>query len=233
MSDLPTYTIRVSPRAKRALLKVLPPGRVEVVVPKRFNRQQIPAFVAEHRLWISRQLQDMQSHYAAESVIPDVIDLSAIGEYWSVEYQNDSRIKVSELDQNCLRLTAPNAAESRAILRTWLHNRARQILPMRLLEVSEALGLPFNRVAIRAQRTRWGSCSSKNNINLNRAMLFLSPLEMRYLMIHELRHTIHLNHSPRYWSLVEQMMPGYELIDHGLRKAMHRVPSWVLENLNS
>ncbi len=230
MSDLPAYTIRISPRAKRALLKILPPGRVEVVVPKRFNRRQIPAFVAEHRVWISRQLQDMQSHYATELVIPDVIDLSAIGERWSVEYQENSRIRVSESDQNCLRLAAPNAAEARAILRVWLHDRARQVLPPRLLEVSEALGLPFNRVVIRAQRTRWGSCSSKNNINLNRAMLFLSPLEMRYLMIHELCHTIHLNHSSRYWSLVTQMMPDYKRVDRGLRQAMHRVPGWALEN---
>lgn len=229
MSDLPTYTIRVSSRAKRALLKVLPPGKVEVVVPKRFNQQHIPAFVAEHRVWLLQHLKAMQLHYAAEPAIPDMIELPAIGESWQVEYAEGVDANIKILDEHGLSLTAATTADARIMLRRWLHNRARQVLPPRLLEVSNLLGLPFNRVAIRAQRTRWGSCSSRNNINLNRAMLFLSPLEVRYLMIHELCHTIHLNHSSRYWALVKKMMPEYKRVDSGLRRSMHQLPHWALE----
>lgn len=226
MSQLPPYSVRVSSRAKRVRLQVVPPGRIEVVVPRRFNQKHIPGFVAEHRDWLQRQLQAMADHYG-EPGLPEQIELAALAESWSVERQVGHG-RVQRMAGQQLRLTCVDESQGRALLQGWLHNRARQVLPAWLTEISKELGLPFKRVAIRAQRTRWGSCSSSHNINLNRAMLFLEPQTVRYLMIHELCHTVHLNHSPAFWNLVAQRMPEYAAIDRSLRRAMHQIPHWAI-----
>jgi predicted metal-dependent hydrolase len=75
--------------------------------------------------------------------------------------------------------------------------------------VSIQTSLPYNRVSIRGQKTRWGSCSSDKNINLNYKLLFLEPEFVKYIIIHELCHTIHLNHSREFWQLVGDFYPDY------------------------
>ena len=112
-------------------------------------------------------------------------------------------------------------------LQAWLHNHARRHLLPWLQTVSEECRLPFARATVRAQKTRWGSCSARGHISLNRHLLFLSPRSVRYLFIHELCHTVHLNHSRRYWSLVGCHAPDYGAREAELRRAAHHVPLWA------
>ena len=228
MSALPPYSIRVSPRAKRLQLKIMPPGKVEVVVPRRFNVNQVPAFVAQHHEWVRHQLDKMLAHYVAEPLLPQTIAFNAIGEQWQVEYTTGLRARVITSLNNQLGLFAPDEPRGRAALQAWLQQRAKQVLPCWLEQVSGEVGLHFARVTVRAQKSRWGSCSARKNINLNRALLFVSPDAVRYLMIHELCHTVHLNHSPRYWRLVASLMPEYKRYEQELRNAMRIIPRWAL-----
>ena len=228
MSSPPPYEVRVSHRAKRLQLKVLPPGRVEVVVPKRVSLRQVPAFVAEHQRWLQRQLARMDARYAAEPLLPEWIRLPAVEEQWQVLFTLGAAARLRVSGPGRLQLTAPGEAQAGPLLQQWLQQHARQVLPPRLARLSHELGLPYNRVTVRAQKSRWGSCSARRNINLNRALLFVSPGALRYLMIHELCHTVHLNHSPRYWQLVAQLMPEYRAYEAELRQAMACVPRWAL-----
>ena len=228
MSSLPPYSVRVSSRAKRLQLKVLPPGKVEVVVPKRFNLKKVPAFVAEHQQWVLRHLDKMAATYLAEPLLPLRIDFPAIDEQWQVEYCQGGRNRV--IDEGNGRITLMGVDERHACcsLQAWLQQRAKQVLPDWLKQVSEEVGLTFNRVAVRGQKSRWGSCSSQRNINLNRALLFVSPDAVRYLMIHELCHTRYMNHSLRYWRLVGDLMPEYKKYETELRHATRNIPRWAL-----
>lgn len=227
MSALPTYEVRVSTRAKRALLKVLPPGRVEVVVPQRFDLKRVPGFVADHQAWLKHHLGRMQANYGVEVVLPELIELPAIDESWQLMHMKAAKTELKLISPGCLQLSCEDVDQGCALLQRWLQRRARDTLPAWLGVVSEEFALPFNRVTIRGQRTRWGSCSSQKNINLNRAMLLLEPETVRYLMIHELCHTVHLNHSPQFWALVGRCMPEYAAIDRRLRRAMDGLPRWV------
>ncbi len=86
---------------------------------------------------------------------------------------------------------------------------AKEDLPRRAGRLAQLAGVSVNRVTIRCQRTRWGSCSAKGNINLN-CLLVLCPEEVRdYVVIHELCHRREMNHSPRFWAEVERVMPDY------------------------
>jgi predicted metal-dependent hydrolase len=82
-------------------------------------------------------------------------------------------------------------------------------------------------VQIRRQRTRWGSCSVKGTISLNVCGIFQEPDVLRYLLIHELSHTRHMNHSRRFWSLVESLEPDYRRLDRELLQGWQRVPGWM------
>ncbi len=86
---------------------------------------------------------------------------------------------------------------------------ARTLVSQRLEFYSGIYGFEFNRVSIRNQRTRWGSCSRKRNLNFNYRILMLPQHLSDYIIIHELCHLKELNHSPRFWNLVSQIIPNY------------------------
>jgi predicted metal-dependent hydrolase len=80
---------------------------------------------------------------------------------------------------------------------------------------------------LRRQRTRWGSCSAKGTISLNMCLMFQRPAVVRYLLVHELCHRRQLNHSPRFWSLVESFEPQWRVLDAELLRGWQNVPAWV------
>jgi predicted metal-dependent hydrolase len=95
--------------------------------------------------------------------------------------------------------------------------------------VARELGLGFSRIQIRRQRTRWGSCSATGTISLNVCLMFLEPAVVRYLFVHELCHTRHMNHSSRFWALVEHYEPDYRRLDRELLRGWQAVPAWMFE----
>ncbi len=93
---------------------------------------------------------------------------------------------------------------------------AREAIPKRVAELALLLGVTYNDIRIKAQKTRWGSCSSKNNLNFN-CLLMLCPDEVRdYVIIHELCHLKHLDHSKKFWAEVERYCPSYKAQDKWL-----------------
>lgn len=92
-----------------------------------------------------------------------------------------------------------------------LLQKAREDLPRRVAHFAPLAGVGVNRVTVRCQRTRWGSCSAKGNVNLN-CLLMLCPESVRdYVVVHELCHRREMNHSPRFWAEVERVLPDYRV----------------------
>lgn len=87
---------------------------------------------------------------------------------------------------------------------------ARKIFPERIGYYARIMGVTYERVTLREQKTRWGSCSAKGNLNFN-WKLALMPLELLdYVVVHELAHRIEMNHSERFWKIVEEVLPDYK-----------------------
>jgi hypothetical protein len=102
-----------------------------------------------------------------------------------------------------------------------LRRLAAQELPLRTLDLARQHGIEVNRVTVRSQKTRWGSCSAQGTISLNWRIIQAPPDVRDYLIIHELMHRRQMNHSDRYWKLVAEASPGYEAAEAWLRQ--HRL----------
>jgi predicted metal-dependent hydrolase len=227
------WNVRISRRARRLSVRVYPGGRVEVVVPPGASAATVHKFVHSHREWIDERVADLSSAAPrAAEVRPTTIELRAIGKTYQLEYRpaHSRSIAVRSLpEQNRLLLLGAlqsDAAIAHA-LRAWLTDVARKELAVLLAEVARAGGFHFERVQARRQRTRWGSCSATGTISLNVCLLFLDPAVVRYLLVHELCHTRHMNHSRRFWSLVEAHEPDYKRLDRELLHGWQSVPGWV------
>ncbi len=117
------------------------------------------------------------------------------------------------------RAAAPETPLSPAQLET-LKARARELLPRRAAHFAPLVGVNYGTLTVRAQRTRWGSCSAKGNLSFNCLLLLCPPEVIDYVVVHELCHRRQMNHSPRFWALVEQVLPDYRqqvqyLKEHG------------------
>lgn len=163
--------------------------------------------------------------------LPDEIHLAALGECWIVRYRKTAGRSVQARSNGSGILTVSGRVEDgREVmlgLRRWLVRQTRVSLVPWLNELSAQADLPFGAIFVRGQRTRWASCSSKGNINLNYRLLFLPPDVVRYILNHELCHTVHLNHSRHFWSMVASLEPDYRVFNSQAKRGMVEVPEWA------
>ncbi len=209
-------------------------GGLEVVIPRGYDRRLIPDILHRKQAWIKKARQQVQERRAwleSQPLLPAQISLPATGKVWQVEYRSTStsRLTVTEKNGQTLILSGDieNIELCQAALRRWLARQAREQLAPWLERIGQAERLAFKKVIIRGQKTRWGSCSSRGTISLNYKLLFLPPALVRYVLIHELCHTRHLNHSKKFWALVKKKEPAYKQAEADLRTAWRYVPRWV------
>ena len=87
---------------------------------------------------------------------------------------------------------------------------AKQVIPEKVAYYARSMNVNYGRIAIRKQRSRWGSCSREGNLNFN-CLLMMAPAEvLDYVVVHELSHRLEMNHSPRFWAQVERILPDYK-----------------------
>ena len=89
--------------------------------------------------------------------------------------------------------------------------RAKKIIPERVAHFAPLVGVRYGNITIRSQRTRWGSCSSKGNLNFNCLLALTPPEILDYVVVHELCHRKEMNHSARFWAEVERILPDWKL----------------------
>ena len=109
-----------------------------------------------------------------------------------------------------------------------LISTASDYIPLRVAYFSKVMGVSYNRISIKTQKTRWGSCSSKGNLNFNALLMLTSKDVIDYVVVHELSHRIEMNHSPHFWSIVENVLPNYRIQRKWLKengyKLISRIP---------
>jgi len=232
------YSIRVSARSKRVRLTLNPRDGLVLVTPPGVDDVWLMELAQSWHGWVSQQfdrlgMQEPPGPVSPVIRVPDRIELPAVGESWDIlyRYAPSGATLVRESGHCCLvlRSDSEHSARSFAALRRWLMRRAALVLPPWLEAVSEETGLSYRRVSIRAQRTRWGSCSSAGDINLNYQLLFLPRDLARHVLVHELCHTVVMDHSARFWRTVERHEPDLARLRARMRGSWSHVPAWVTQ----
>jgi predicted metal-dependent hydrolase len=226
--------VRISARARRLSIRVYPDARVEVVVPPRARPREVARFVAAHREWIDeKRAHAIRNRPAPQAFPPQTIELRASGERFRLQLAaGTGRLRLSELGggagERILLVRGMDASRSlRRALRSWLLAAARERLQPRVAAIAAAAGVRYARVSIRRQRSRWGSCSVRGTISLNCCLLFQRPEVVDYLIVHELMHVKHMNHSARFWQAVARHCSGWRALDRELVQGWQHVPRWV------
>jgi hypothetical protein len=224
------WSVRQSPRARRLSVRVFRHGGVEIVVPPRTSAARVSAFVSEHREWIERQRR-RSAPSMQWPLPPSVLALSALQEEWPCEPGvPGGRLRIREQDGRLLLDGELSERERlRQALRRWLVERALLCLEGPLATLAAGMGVVPERLQVRCQRTRWGSCSRRGTISLNACLLFQRPEVLRYLIVHELSHLKHMNHSTRFWAEVARHEPQWKALDLELLQGWRRVPSWIFK----
>lgn len=234
VSQLPSHTVRVSKRTQHVHLKITVAKGLEVILPKGMDRTSVPWILRANENWIARQLKRVEEQRKNVpgnlAAVSSQLKLRATGELWRISYLTfAAKTKLieragRELVLNC---SPSDTATVRVLLEEWLRGRAREYLMPWLRRLSGEFRLPYARARIKSQQTLWASCSSKRAINLNYKLVFLQPELVRYVLIHELCHTAHLDHSARFWSLVKSIEPDHERLEIQLKTASQWVPLWL------
>lgn len=113
--------------------------------------------------------------------------------------------KFQELREKCRELPPFSREEIEKMA-----EEALRVIPSKVKKYAAVIGVDYGRITIRNQRTRWGSCSSKGNLNFNCLLIQTPESVMDYVIVHELCHRIEMNHSQRFWNLVESILPDYK-----------------------
>ena len=222
------FAVRVSPRARRLTARVHVGGRVEIVVPVGVSARTVRDFVQRFTPWIDRKVAAMQCFAAPADPVPSQIEFPLTSEKFAVDWSLAAQRRLAQTVQR-IEVQAADERGVRALLQGWLKQAAYERLAPRLLQLAQELNYPVSRVSIRCQRTRWGSCSTRGTVSLNCSLLSLRWEVVRYLFIHELAHTKHMNHSASFWRLVEKIEPDYRRLDRDLLAGWRTVPGWVFK----
>jgi predicted metal-dependent hydrolase len=223
------FAVRVSARARRLTARVHVGGRVEIVVPVGVNARTVREFVQRFTPWIDRKVAAMQCFAQPAAALPPSIEFAFTGDRFEVDWQSDPRRCIALRDRR-LSVRAPDMGAARLELRGWLKQAAAERLTPALWQLAHDLNYSIERVVIRCQRTRWGSCSTRGTVSLNCSLVFLRAEVVRYLFVHELAHTKHMNHSVGFWRLVQTLEPDYRRLDRELLAGWRTVPPWVFGN---
>lgn len=218
------YSVQIRRRgnARRLTMRVRDRS-IHVTVPSGTSMADITRFLNGNITWIDSQLKQQQA--VIDNTIPES-DHPAIyfhGRPMAVRlYRDPSHLGQGQIELTETALIIRVSAESRIrparVLENWLKRQAREAIKAELDELLPVLGEKPVPLAIRDQKTRWGSCSTTRRLSFNWRLIMAPPESLRYLVIHEAAHLVHHDHSDRFWGLVEELMPDFRQHQNWLRK---------------
>jgi predicted metal-dependent hydrolase len=196
------YTVRRSSRARRVRVSVHTHAGVEVVLPARAPERAAAAAVSELRPWIEGRLDEARQALALIAARAGTVPY--LGASLQLVAQ-PGRTRVHRVGE---RLLVPDG-DARPALERYYRRAARREIQPRLDRAASLAGASYEDLTIRGQRTRWASCSASGRMSFNWRLLLAPERVLEYVVWHEVCHLEILDHSPRFWTLLERRWPGY------------------------
>lgn len=206
-----SYTVIRSDR-KTLSMQIGKDGTVIVRAPKRCSRDYIDAFVQKHELWAVKNQARMQEILSQrqEYRLFDGEQIPFCGNMLTVHIWDQNKIEL-DLNAGCLRVPDLPVEQLKPALYQLYKKTGRAWLQQRLDHWSGVMNIPYRTMKIGSATKRWGSCTRDGNINLS-WLNFFAPVDVvDYLLVHELSHRVHFDHSPAFWAHVAHYLPDYKL----------------------
>ncbi len=204
-----TYTVKRSLRARHVRLEVRPQTGLTVVVPHTYKIGQLPGLLESRERWISRNLarcSNFKSPHTKEGLGSDDTVHYLGRDLKLVRRENHSEVDSVTLEGD--KLAVSHGLFKNGILELaleqWYRAEAARLINERVDRLNSQMGTHCQRIVIRGQKTRWGSCSHKKNLSFNWKLIMAPEPVIDYVVIHELAHLKEMNHSKRFWALVAQ-----------------------------
>ncbi|MFH2118255.1 MAG: SprT family zinc-dependent metalloprotease [Candidatus Paceibacterota bacterium] len=204
------YQLRTHARARKLTLRLDKNGQVVVTVPRFTPRFLVKKFIAQHEDWILANQAKQQTNRA--KFISET-NLMLFGKQYALEIrpsEDASTVKIQA--KTVVVFLHHNSRQSvETILQKFLKNTASHYLTPRIHQLAKKMKVDFKKITLRAQTTRWGSCSSRGSLNFNWKLVHFPSAVIDYVIVHELAHLKHMNHSTAFWQFVEQFAPDYRM----------------------
>lgn len=215
------YTLRHTRRRRTMALVMLPDGTLEVRAPKGVRKGVVEAFVAERAAWINKHRTRQESW---PSVAPRTWQSGEVfylhGEPYTLNVVTGGKVAVSvgETTLTLAQRDPENPVRVRHNLAKWYCDEALGHFTPRVAELADVMGEAAPHLAISTPRQRWGSCiASRAQVRLAHRLLMTPPDVQDYVIIHELSHLKHMDHSAAFWARVETFCPRYKAYEKALR----------------
>jgi len=197
-------------------------GSLTVRAPMRMPLALIQEFVEKHANWVEKKQTERRAMTPAQpKQYQPGENFLYLGREYSLELVQGQQKKLVLEDRFLLAEEIRGNAE--LVFQYWYREQARRIIDERVNLFADKYEFHYDRIRITSARTRWGSCSTKGTLSFS-WRLIMTPLDIvDYVIIHELAHTVHHNHSKRFWGLVEKILPDYKERRKRLKQYGHRV----------
>ncbi len=249
-------TLRYSARVKRVKISVDSQGFVELILPQNssYNELEVQAFLDSMSPWLQKTLdallpRPLQAQRALQCLqkltntltretLPTSITLPVFKQTWTVSLQakrggyaklrEGTSVQQGQSPELLLYATETEIRSCCKLLQKWLMEKSNMLLPQMTQDLAKSLHLRVGKVSIGAQKGRWGSCSSAGNIRLNCRLLLLQGHLLEHVILHELCHLVHMDHSKNFKKLLQSVSPQTLQKDKELVRAWKDLPLWAI-----
>lgn len=232
--------------SRRSIGMVISGEGLSVRAPRWVSMAEVEHALGSRADWICQKLLEQRQRLAHREALrmrwEEGAQLSILGEPVELQWLHGGRGVQHERPQartagmpeaarphaGILRIGVPSAAQAGnvapAMVANWMKRQARQHFELRVAHFSKLMGVAVSRLALTSARTRWGSASAKGGVRLHWRLMHFAPVVIDYVVIHELAHLREMNHSPRFWAIVESVMPDYRVHRQTLKRSI--MPDW-------
>jgi predicted metal-dependent hydrolase len=214
------YLLKRSPKRRTIGLTIDHRG-LTVSAPQRAADSRLEQVLRERSVWLFDKLREWQERQPASFNCIDGETLLFLGSELVLRLmEGGPRIQPRLLEDDTLVVGVPDTGDAAGVrrkLEQWYRAEARRHFVQRLEHYASRMGLAVRNVALSGARTRWGSCNSRGDIRLSWRLIQAPISQIDYVVVHELAHIRELNHSPRFWAIVEEILPHYAAAQRALK----------------
>ena len=233
---LDNCTLRLSKKSRYIRLSFNHKKGLSLTSPIKLSDRQVLLHLEKNRGWLDNLRKKIQNHYEHYDLLSHIsqineIHFPAVGAFFSASCQQENNLWQWHIfsDQNkwYLKSQADNMDGCRKIIQQWLNTQAKYLLMPLFREYAVSKNIIDVPVCWKVMSSRWGSCSSRGNINLNSKLLFLPKDLVIYVFAHELAHLKHMNHGPDFYQELGRQIPDYLSTEKKLKIMQKQLPGWL------